>query len=50
MQLSFQETQGGEVNYEIIEALRQIAQEKNVSRDLVIETLEILNLEGEVLY
>jgi len=29
------------VNYEIIEALRQIAQEKNVSRDLVIETLEI---------
>ena len=29
------------MNYEIIEALRQIAQEKNVSRDLVIETLEI---------
>ena len=29
------------MNYEVLEALRQIAQEKNVSRDLVLETLEI---------
>ena len=29
------------MNYEVLEALGQIAQEKNVSRDLVIETLEI---------
>jgi len=29
------------LNYEVLEALRQIAQEKNVSRDLVLETLEI---------
>jgi N utilization substance protein A len=29
------------LNYEVLEALRQIAQEKNVNRDLVIETLEM---------
>ena len=29
------------MNYEVLEALGQIAQEKNVNRDLVIETLEI---------
>lgn len=29
------------MNYEVLEALRQIAQEKNVNRDLVIETLEM---------
>ncbi|HCK08220.1 MAG TPA: transcription termination/antitermination protein NusA [Candidatus Latescibacteria bacterium] len=29
------------MNYEVLEALRQIAQEKNVNRDLVLETLEI---------
>jgi transcription termination/antitermination protein NusA len=29
------------LNYEVLEALRQIAQEKNVNRDLVLETLEI---------
>jgi transcription termination/antitermination protein NusA len=29
------------LNYEVLEALGQIAQEKNVNRDLVIETLEI---------
>ncbi|MDA0709916.1 MAG: transcription termination factor NusA [bacterium] len=29
------------MNYEVLEALRQIAQEKNVNRDLVVETLEI---------
>lgn len=29
------------MNYEVLEALRQIAQEKNVNRDLVIETLEV---------
>lgn len=29
------------MNYEVLEALRQIAQEKNVSRELVVETLEI---------
>ena len=28
------------MNYEVLEALRQIAQEKNVGRELVIETLE----------
>lgn len=28
------------MNYEVLEALRQIAQEKNVNRELVIETLE----------
>ena len=35
-------THGGTaLNYEVLEALRQIAQEKNVNRDLVVETLEI---------
>lgn len=29
------------MNYEVLEALRQIAQEKNVNRDLVVETLEV---------
>ena len=29
------------LNYEVLEALRQIAQEKNVNRDMVIETLEM---------
>ncbi len=29
------------MNYEVLEALRQIAQEKNVNRDMVIETLEM---------
>ena len=29
------------LNYEVLEALRQIGQEKNVNRDLVIETLEM---------
>lgn len=29
------------MNYEVLEALRQIAQEKNVNRELVIETLEM---------
>jgi len=29
------------LNYEVLEALRQIAQEKNVNRDLVVETLEV---------
>ncbi|MDA0748693.1 MAG: transcription termination factor NusA, partial [bacterium] len=29
------------MNYEVLEALGQIAQEKNVNRDLVIETLEV---------
>ena len=28
------------LNYEVLEALRQIAQEKNVNRDMVVETLE----------
>lgn len=29
------------MNYEVLEALRQIAQEKNVNRDMVVETLEV---------
>jgi N utilization substance protein A len=29
------------LNYEVLEALRQIAQEKNVNREMVVETLEI---------
>ncbi|HCR17424.1 MAG TPA: transcription termination/antitermination protein NusA, partial [Candidatus Latescibacteria bacterium] len=29
------------MNYEVLEALGQIAQEKNVNREMVIETLEI---------
>jgi N utilization substance protein A len=29
------------LNYDVLEALRQIAQEKNVNRDLVVETLEV---------
>ncbi len=29
------------LNYEVLEALRQIAQEKNVNRDMIIETLEM---------
>lgn len=29
------------MNYEVLEALRQIAQEKNVNREMVVETLEI---------
>ena len=29
------------MNYEVLEALRQIAQEKNVNRDMIIETLEV---------
>ena len=29
------------LNYEVLEALRQIAQEKNVNRDMVVETLEM---------
>ena len=29
------------MNYEVLEAMRQIAQEKNVNRDMVIETLEV---------
>lgn len=29
------------MNYDVLEALRQIAQEKNVNRDLVVETLEV---------
>ena len=29
------------MNYEVLEALRQIAQEKNVNREMVIETLEV---------
>ncbi len=33
--------EGPHLNYEVLEALRQIAQEKNVNRDLVIETLEM---------
>jgi len=32
---------GSALNYEVLEALRQIAQEKNVNRDLVVETLEV---------
>jgi N utilization substance protein A len=34
------ESAGGAMNYEIVEALGQIAREKNVDRKLVIETLE----------
>ena len=33
--------EGPHLNYEVLEALRQIAQEKNVNRDLVVETLEM---------
>ncbi len=33
--------EGPHLNYEVLEALRQIAQEKNVNRDMVIETLEM---------
>ena len=29
------------LNYEVLEALRQIAQEKNVNRDMIVETLEM---------
>jgi N utilization substance protein A len=32
---------GSALNYEVLEALRQIAQEKNVNRDMVVETLEV---------